>query len=183
ESLSTDGSPVEAATWFGEDEKGRPYAIGMAQNHTLTLCTAGWKFIEPKGGAKMIPWGPKIETGYSTTPQIFKHVNGEFNENQNMASSNTGVVENLSNQLEKIRNREYKEVTIMAKPGDTIDLTPYFGKHKGATVSGDFLNRDATDLRKVTIRSNVSDGTHTGVVAMHDGTIYLFTVVTNQGDN
>ena len=109
ESLSTDGFPGEAATWFGNDEKGRPFAIGMAQNHTLTLCTAGWKFIEPKGGATMIPWGPKIETGYSTTPQIFKYTNGEFDENQNMASNNAAVVENLTVQLEKIRNREYKD--------------------------------------------------------------------------
>ena len=183
ESLSTDGSPVEVATWFGDDEKGRPYAIGMAQNHTLTLCTAGWKFIEPKGGATMIQWGPKIETGYSTTPQIFKHVNGEFNENQNMASSNTNVVENLSTQLEKIRNRQYEEVTIIAEPGETIDLTPYFGKQQGATVSGDFIDGDATDLGNIIIRNDVSDGAHTGVVTMPDGTIFLFAVIINPGYN
>ena len=183
ESLSTDGFPGEAATWFGNDEKGRPFAIGMAQNHTLTLCTAGWKFIEPKGGATMIPWGPKIETGYSTNPQIFKHINGEFNENRNMASSNATVVENLSTQLEKIRNRQYAEVTIIAQPGESIDLTPYFGKQDGATVSGDFIESDATDLGNIVIRNDVSNGAHTGVVTMPDGTIYLFTVIINPGYN
>lgn len=183
ESLSTDGLPGEAATWFGNDEKGRPFAIGMAQNHTLTLCTAGWKFIEPKGGATMIPWGPKIETGYSTNPQIFKHVNGEFNENQNMASSNAAVVENLSTQLEKIRNRQYAEISIIALPGETIDLTPYFGKQEGATVSGDFIESDATDLGNVVIRDDVSNGAHTGVVTMPDGTIYMFAVIINPGYN
>ena len=181
ESLSTDGFPGEAATWFGDDENGRPFAMGMAQNHTLTLCTAGWKFIEPKGGATMIQWGPKIETGYSTNPQIFKHVNGEFNENQNMASSNAAVVENLTTQLEKIRNRQYEEVTIIAEPGETIDLTEYFGKHEGATVSGDFIDGDATDLANIVIRSDVSDGAHTGVVAMPDGTIQMFAVIINPG--
>ena len=183
ESLSTDGFPGEAATWFGNDEKGRPFAIGMAQNHTLTLCTADWKFIEPKGGATMIPWGPKIETGYSTNPQIFKHINGEFNENRNMASSNATVVENLSTQLEKIRNRQYAEVTIIAQPGESIDLTPYFGKQDGATVSGDFIESDATDLGNIVIRNDVSNGAHTGVVTMPDGTIYLFTVIINPGYN
>ena len=181
ESLSTDGFPGEAATWFGDDEQGRPYAIGMAQNHTLTLCTAGWKFVEPKGGPTMIQWGPKIETGYSTNPQIFKHVNGEFDENQNMASNNAPVVENLTTQLEKIRNRQYEEVTIIAEAGETIDLTEYFGEHEGATVSGDFIDGDATDLANVVIRNDASDGAHTGVVTMPDGTIYMFAVIINPG--
>ena len=181
ESLSTDGFPGEAATWFGDDEQGRPYAIGMAQNHTLTLCTAGWKFVEPKGGPTMIQWGPKIETGYSTNPQIFKHVNGEFDENRNMASNNAPVVENLTTQLEKIRNRQYEEVTIIAEAGETIDLTEYFGEHEGATVSGDFIDVDATDLANVVIRNDASDGAHTGVVTMPDGTIYMFAVIINPG--
>jgi hypothetical protein len=182
-SLSTDGCPTEAATWFGDDEKGRPFAIGMAQNHTLTLCTAGWKFVEPKGGPTMIQWGPKIETGYSTNPQIFKHTNGEFDENRNMASQNAAVVENLTTQLEKIRNRQYNEIAIIAEPGETIDLTPYFGEHEGAVVSGDFVNGDATDLGKVVIRDDAGDGAHTGVVAMPDGTIYMFAVIINPGYN
>ena len=131
----------------------------------------------------MIQWGPKIETGYSTDPQIFKHVNGEFNENQNMASSNAAVVENLTTQLEKIRNRQYEEVTIIAEPGESIDLTPYFGNQEGATVSGDFIATDATDLANIVIRSDVSDGAHTGVVTMPDGTIYLFAVIINPGYN
>ena len=183
ESLSTDGFPGEAATWFGDDEKGRPFAIGMAQNHTLTLCTDGWKFVEPKGGPTMIQWGPKIETGYSTNPQIFKRNNGEFNESQNMASSNAAVVENLTTQLEKIRNRQYDEVTIIAEPGETIDLTQYFGVQEGATVSGDFIDGNATDLGNIVIRNEVSDGAHTGVVTMPDGTIHLFAVIINPGYN
>ena len=183
ESLSTDGFPGEAATWFGDDEQGRPFAMGMAQNHTLTLCTASWKFIEPKGGATMIQWGPKIETGYSTNPQIFKHTNGEFDENQNMASNNAAVVENLTTQLEKIRNRQYEEVTIIAEPGETIDLTQYFNVQEGATVSGDFIDGDATDLGNIVIRNEVSDGAHTGVVTMPDGTIHLFAVIINPGYN
>ena len=183
ESLSTDGYPGEAATWFGNDEQGRPFAIGMAQNHTLTLCTASWKFVEPKGGPAMIQWGPKIETGYSTNPQIFKRVNGEFYENRNMATENATVVENLSTQLEKIRNRQYDEVTIVAQQGEAIDLTQYFGNQSGAVVSGDFIDGDATDLSNIIIRNDVGDGAHTGVVAMPNGTIYIFSVIINPGYN
>ena len=183
ETLSTDGIPGEAATWFGDDEQGRPFAIGMAQNHTLTLCTAGWKFVEPKGGPTMIQWGPKIETGYSTNPQIFKHINGEYDENQNMANGNAAIVENLSCGLEKIRNRKYEEITIIAEAGETIDLTGHFGKQEGVSITGDFIDGKATDLAKVVIRESASDGSHTGVVTLPDGTIHFFTVIINPAYN
>lgn len=181
ESLSTDGLPGEAATWFGNDEKGRPFAIGMAQNHTLTIRTAGWKYIEPKGGAAMIPWGPKIETGYSTNPQLFGVVNGEFNETSNNASANQSVVNNLSDELEKIRNSSYNGTTIIAKTGETIDLTAYFSNLDGAKLSGDFFEGNVTDFSKVVIREGASNGSHTGIIAMNDGTIHTFSVVIDPG--
>ena len=179
EARSTDGMPSEVDTWFGDDEKGRAFAMGMAQNHTLTLRTERWKFIEPKGGAAMIPWGPKIETGYSTSPQIFASVNGEFDETVNQATAHPEVVENLTNQLEKVRNRKYDSTTIIAQAGETIDLTPYFGALEGAVVSGDFMEQDATDLRRVCVKADVSDGSHMGVVAMPEGTLHFFSVIIN----
>ena len=182
-SLSTDGRPEEAGTWFGNKEQGRPFAIGMAQNHTLTICTDTWKYIEPKGGATMIPWGPKIETGYSTAPQLYKHVNGEFDEVNNEATENTAIVNNLANELEKIRNRQYEEITIMAEPGETIDLTGYFSNASGAVVCGDFISGNSSDLSKTVIRDDAADGPHTGIVAMADGTIYTFTVIINPAYN
>ncbi|MBO7230240.1 MAG: sulfatase-like hydrolase/transferase [Bacteroidaceae bacterium] len=182
-SLSTDGQPEEAGTWFGNKKQGRPFAIGMAQNHTLTLCTGDWKYIEPKGGAAMIPWGPKIETGYSTNPQLFKHVNGEFDETSNKANENTAIVNNLANELEKIRNRKYQDITIIAEPGEAIDLTQYFGEADGAVVSGDFISGNATDISRIVIREDAADGSHIGVVSMADGTIYIFTVIINPAYN
>ena len=183
EQLSTDGIPGEAATWFGNKEDGRPFAMGMAQNHTLTLCTPSWKFIEPKGGPTMIQWGPKIETGYSTDPQLFEHTNGEFNENSNRAPDNATVAGNLASELEKIRNRQYEGITIIATQGETIDLTQYFGEESGAAVCGDFIEGDATDLSRIVIRSDASDGPHTAIASMPDGTIFLFTVMINPGYN
>ena len=103
-SLSPDGQAEQADTWLGKNDNGRPYAIGMAQNHTLTLHTATWKYIEPKGGAAMIPWGPKIETGYSTAPQIFQRVNGEYDETNNKAAAYPAVADSLRHELEKVRH-------------------------------------------------------------------------------
>lgn len=177
ESLSPDGHPSQVATWLGQEGKGRPYAIGMAQNHTLTLRTPTWKYIEPKGGAAMIPWGPKIETGYSTSPQIFKSDNGEYDETRNRAGEFPSVVENLKVELEHIRNSTCGEVTIMAKAGETIDLTAYFGTLQGAVVSGDFIEGNATDMSRVPIKEDAADGSHIGVLALADGTIHTFVVV------
>lgn len=115
EARSTDGMPNEVKTWFGYDSQGRPFAIGMAQNHTLTLRTAEWKIIEPKGGSTIIPWGPKIETGYSTTPQLFKQVNGAFDETHNVAPEHPTLVERLSTLMEHIRHGRYEKIN-MPKP-------------------------------------------------------------------
>ena len=178
EALSPDGQPGQLATWLGwEEGQSRPYAIGMAQNHTLTLRTPQWKYIEPKGGAAMIPWGPKIETGYSTSSQIFEFVDGEYDENRNKASEHPDVVSNLGDELEHIRNHTAGEVTILAEAGEVIDLTAYFGSLAGAGVSGDFIVGKVTDLSRVPIRSDATEGSHIGVLSMPDGTIRTFTVV------
>ena len=178
ESLSPDGQPGQLATWLGREEgQSRPYAIGMAQNHTLILRTPQWKYIEPKGGAAMIPWGPKIETGYSTSPQIFEFVDGEYDENRNKVSEHPDVVSNLGDELEHIRNHTAGEVTILAEAGEVIDLTAYFGSLAGAGMSGDFIAGKVTDLSRVPIRSDATEGSHIGVLSMPDGTIRTFTVV------
>ena len=59
------------ATWLGRSRESCPYVVSMAANRSLTLRTKRWKYIEPSDGAPMIPWGPKIETGYRNTPQLF----------------------------------------------------------------------------------------------------------------
>jgi len=109
--LSPDGQPEQVAAWLGDEDEGRSYAIGMAQNHTLTLRTPEWKYIEPKGGAAMIPWGPKIETGYSTSPQIFRRVDGEYDETANKAVEYPQVVDSLRDELERVRIAPSSSVT------------------------------------------------------------------------
>lgn len=101
--LSPDGSPAEADVWLGRSNKSRPFTVGMAANHTLSLCTPEWKYIEPKGGPKMVPWGPKIETGYSSEPQLFKMVHGDFDETVNVAGENADALSALQRMLAQIR--------------------------------------------------------------------------------
>lgn len=70
-------------------------------------------------------------------------------------------------------------ITIIAESGSTIDLTRYFGKLTGATVSGDFINGNATDPSRIIIKANAEDGAHTGVITLEDGTVLTFAVVIN----
>ena len=71
------------------------------------------------------------------------------------------------------------KVTIVANAGDEIDLTRYFAMLDGATVTGDFIDGNATDLTKVAIKKDVSDGSYTGVITLPDGTVLSFAVVIN----
>lgn len=56
-------------SWLGKEKTDRPWVIEQASNHTLSVRTKDWKYIEPNDGPKMIQWGPKIETGNSKEPQ------------------------------------------------------------------------------------------------------------------
>ncbi len=75
------------------------------------------------------------------------------------------------------------KISIVAEAGATIDLTEYFGQLTGVTVSGDFISGDATDLSKITIKSDATDGSHTGTITMSDGTILTFAVIINPAYN
>ena len=105
-SFSSDGECSQVNTWLGQEGCSRPFAVEMASNHTLSLILFDWKYIEPKGGPQMVPWGPKIETGYSTVPQLFHRINGEFDETNNLADENPTMVEAARNLLEGIRNNK-----------------------------------------------------------------------------
>lgn len=105
-SLSPDGNSSEAATWLGDEHATRPFAVGMASNHTLSLISGCWKYIEPKGGPEIVPWGTGIETGYSIHPQLYKKVNGEFDEIENWADDNPETLGVMQNMLENIRSNK-----------------------------------------------------------------------------
>lgn len=70
EGAATD-SRAYLSTWLGRKQKSCPYVVSMAANRSLTLRTPRWKYISASGGGPMITWGPKIETGYRATPQLY----------------------------------------------------------------------------------------------------------------
>ena len=101
EPLSSDGMPTATATWLGGGGD-RSFVMEMAANHTLSILTPEWKYIQPKGGPAMVPWGPKIETGYSAEPQLFMRVGGEYDETNDVAAGNALEVEQLARLLNEV---------------------------------------------------------------------------------
>lgn len=71
-----DANRYAAEYWLGEGGMPRCYVAQMAYNHALSLRMGQWKYIEPRNGSPMVPWGPKIETGTSPEHQLY-HVVGD----------------------------------------------------------------------------------------------------------
>ena len=89
---------------LGLDKEGRAYIIEQAQNKSLSVRTKDWKYIEPCDGPKMIPWGPKVETGYLPHPQLFD-MNNDRKEQTNLADQHPKKVYELQEILRKLRKK------------------------------------------------------------------------------
>ena len=99
ENLSPDGLKSQAQAWMGSDNKGREILFQMAANRNISARSGKWKYIPPCKGAPMITWGPKIETGYSVEPQLYR----DKDERVNRAAKNSEKVERLQKAVEYIR--------------------------------------------------------------------------------
>lgn len=86
---------------LGTDNTDRPWIIEQAANHTLSVRTKEWKYIEPNDGSPLITWGPKIETGNFPTPQLYEMKNPY--EQENVASRYPDKVFELQNILRRVR--------------------------------------------------------------------------------
>ena len=105
-------------SWLGKEKKDRPWVIEQASNHTLSVRTKDWKYIEPNGGPKMIQWGPKIETGNSKEPQLYKME--EVKEVTNYASQMPEKVAELQTILQGVRygkRRNALHTSVCRQPG------------------------------------------------------------------
>lgn len=91
------------ATLLGQDRTDRPWVIEQAANHTLSVRTKNWKYIEGSEGGPMITWGPKIETGYLGTPQLYDMQ--QIGEQENVAAKYPEKVFELEQILRKVRNK------------------------------------------------------------------------------
>ena len=86
---------------LGKSEVDRPWVIELAANHTLSVRTKDWKYIEPNDGPKMIQWGPKVETGNLSTPQLYFMKDAPF-EQKNLAGENPEKVYEMQNILRRV---------------------------------------------------------------------------------
>ena len=90
-----------SATWLGKSRTDRSWVIEQAANHTLSVRTKEWKYIEPNDGVKLIQWGPKVETGNNSTPQLYDMT--QVGEQENLAAKNPEKVYELQNVLRHVR--------------------------------------------------------------------------------
>lgn len=88
---------------LGTDGEDRPWVIEQAANKSLSVRTKKWKLIEGTDGPAMIPWGPKIETGYKSIPQLYKM--DQTGEQTDMAEQHPTIVFELEKLLRKARNK------------------------------------------------------------------------------
>ena len=90
------------ASWLGKGGEERLFVVSQASNHTLSIRTRDWKYIEPKGGPAIVPWGPRIETGYSQQPQLFDmRAQGE---KANVAADNSALLNEMRALLQAVKN-------------------------------------------------------------------------------
>ncbi len=87
---------------LGTDGEDRPWVIEQAANKSLSVRTKKWKLIEGTDGPAIIPWGPKIETGYKSIPQLYKM--DQTGEQTDMAEQHPTIVFKLEKLLRKARN-------------------------------------------------------------------------------
>lgn len=89
---------------MGKDKVGREYVIGQSNTHVLSVRTANWRYIEPSDGPSMIQWGPKIETGNSSFPQLYNLKKSLF-EKENVAMQYPQEVFKMQNILRRERGK------------------------------------------------------------------------------
>lgn len=91
-------------TILGRDSTDREYVIEQAVNRALSVRTKDWKYIEPSDGKPVIDWGPKIETGYLQTPQLYD-MRKNIGERNNVADKYPEELFKLMTCLREERNK------------------------------------------------------------------------------
>jgi len=86
------------AVLLGDDQIGRNSLVQESFLGPLSYIENGWKYIEPLEGPKMVPWGPKIETGFSIKPQLYK-ISEDPEELSNLADMHPEKVKDLGEKL------------------------------------------------------------------------------------
>ena len=81
-------------TWLGRTDRSRDYILSMSYNREVSLRTPKWKYIPAMKGPDRVPWGPKIETGFSSQPQLYE-MSGRKGETKNAIEHRPQVAKEL----------------------------------------------------------------------------------------
>lgn len=90
------------STILGKDKISREYLTEMSNTHVLSVRSGKWKYIEPSDGPKMIPWGPKIETGNLPEHQLYD-MSTDQGERKNVAAEHPDMVEKMQQYIREVR--------------------------------------------------------------------------------
>lgn len=89
---------------LGRDQNGRQGLVQEALFSNLTYVRQdGYKYIRANKGPKMVPWGPIIETGFSTEDQLYD-VKVDPEEKKNVAAAQPEILKAMKASLEAVVN-------------------------------------------------------------------------------
>lgn len=97
-----DSRPLAAALLASDPTVEAPYVIEFSSDHTMSVRTPEWKYIEPSDMPAKITWGPDVETGNAPLPQLYD-MKADPGETHNVALENPAVVFDLQNILRRAR--------------------------------------------------------------------------------
>ena len=97
-----------ADAWTGKDSQGRAWVVEQALNHTLSLRTPQWKYIEPCANPYPFMQLEKVETGYGDRPQLYK-VDDDIRESTDVAEQHPSVVFDLQKLMREIQGKRPKK--------------------------------------------------------------------------
>lgn len=89
---------------LGTDDTDRPWVVESSAG--LSIRTKEWKYIDPNDGEAMISWGPKVETGNLSTPQLYNMEN--LAEKENVATQYPEKVFEMQTILRRVKNQTMK---------------------------------------------------------------------------
>ena len=94
--------------WTGKDNIGREYVVEEAADHTLSLRTHEWKYIQPSDTPVPLMKAENVETGYLPTPQLYK-IDKDIHEDENVATSYPDTLFKLQSLLRNVVNAHHPQ--------------------------------------------------------------------------
>ena len=91
---------------IGTDKTDRPWIVEQSMNHTLSVRTKDWKYIEPNDDPTTFMKAEKIETGNLNVPQLYEME--KVSEQENVAEKYPEKVFELQTILRQVRNKGIK---------------------------------------------------------------------------